>query len=347
MYSQLVRTAVFAGLVLAYPTGAFTQEIPNDAVHLPQKIGGSKSGLNKVDSVSVSGKITFIGIPQDERNPVAYAAVFKFGRLVGRRQASENGSFTLDDVPREGSTIVVEIDNIEVASSQIVPSPADVYYRDFSVTWNQIPRKTRAPGVVSVKNTYVRSKDNQERFETALDKLNANKPEAAITLLRSVLSSDPNDFGGLTELGIAYLLTGKTSDAVKSFEAALAVNPGYVGAKLGLGRALVSQQNFENAIKVLSAVVSAEPSLADGQHFLGEAYLLTKKGSKAVPHLNEALRLAPVRKAEIHLLLAALYNGAGYKDRAALEYKEFLFKIPKHERRKELQRYVDENLKTK
>ena len=61
--------------------------------------------------------------------------------------------------------------------------------------------------------------------------------------------------------------------------------------------------------------------------------------------LNEAIRLAPDEKAQIHLRLAALYNAAGVKERAANEYRLFLAKRPGHPERKNLEKYIQENSK--
>jgi Tfp pilus assembly protein PilF len=89
----------------------------------------------------------------------------------------------------------------------------------------------------------------------------------------------------------------------------------------------------------------ADRTNADALYFLGESYLQTKQGSKAVGVLNEALRLQPNEKADIHLRLAALYNGAGMKDRAANEYKLFLQKRPDYKEKAKLEAYIKENSK--
>jgi hypothetical protein len=49
--------------------------------------------------------------------------------------------------------------------------------------------------------------------------------------------------------------------------------------------------------------------------------------------------------AEVHLRLAALYNAAGIKDKAAAEYEEFLKKRPKYADRKKLEQYIVDNKK--
>jgi len=76
--------------------------------------------------------------------------------------------------------------------------------------------------------------------------------------------------------------------------------------------------------------------------FLGEAYLQIKKGSKAVGYLNEAARLG---RPEAHLRLAALYDAVGMKDKAAIEYEQFLEKKPDYPDKKKLQKYISDNKK--
>ena len=77
--------------------------------------------------------------------------------------------------------------------------------------------------------------------------------------------------------------------------------------------------------------------------FLGEAYLQTKKGSLAVAQLNEAIRLDPIEKAELHLRLATLYNAAGMKSKAANEYNVFLGKRPDYAGKSKLEKYIADN----
>jgi hypothetical protein len=71
--------------------------------------------------------------------------------------------------------------------------------------------------------------------------------------------------------------------------------------------------------------------------------LQIKKGSKAVGYLYEAIRLDPQGKADVHLRIAALYHGAGLKQKAAVEYEQFLVKRPDYPEKKKLQQYVADN----
>jgi tetratricopeptide (TPR) repeat protein len=114
---------------------------------------------------------------------------------------------------------------------------------------------------------------------------------------------------------------------------------------MDLGRLRLSLKNFDGATEILSRALKVRPDSADANYLLGEAYLQMKKGSAAVGYLYEALRLDPTGMADAHLRLAALYNRAGLKDKAAAEYAQFLKKKPDYPERKILERYIADNKK--
>ena len=114
---------------------------------------------------------------------------------------------------------------------------------------------------------------------------------------------------------------------------------------INLGKLRLARKNFEGAIDTLSLAIKEQPLSADANFLVGEACLQIKKGSKAVGYLNEAIRLDPIGKAEAHLRLAALYKGAGLKEKAALEYEQFLAKRPDHPEKEALQQYIKANKK--
>ena len=104
----------------------------------------------------------------------------------------------------------------------------------------------------------------------------------------------------------------------------------------------MTQKKWEDAVDPLTRAVDLQPQSPDANLFLGEAYLHLKKGSKAIPYLNEAGKLG---KIEAHLDLGWLYNAAGLKDKAVVEYEEVLRKKPDYADRKKLEQYISENKK--
>ena len=156
---------------------------------------------------------------------------------------------------------------------------------------------------------------------------------------------DQNDFHAWTELGTAYLAQNNLSEAEKAYLEATRLNPKFFLGLLNLGRVRSLQKNFEGAIAALTKAVEVNPTSAVANYYLGETYLQVKKGSKAVGYLNEALKLDPVGRAEAHLRLAALYDGAGLKEKAVVEYEEFLKKKPNYSDKKKLEQYIAQNKK--
>ncbi len=102
------------------------------------------------------------------------------------------------------------------------------------------------------------------------------------------------------------------------------------------------EKKFDAAVEVLTKAVALPAPSADANFLLGESYLQLKKGSKAVPYLEEAARLG---RADARLRLATLYNAAGLKDRAAAEYEQYLAAEPDSPDRKKLEDYIKANKK--
>jgi tetratricopeptide (TPR) repeat protein len=105
---------------------------------------------------------------------------------------------------------------------------------------------------------------------------------------------------------------------------------------------LSSQKKYEAALEPLTKAVELQSTSGDANMLLGECYLQVKKGSKAIPYLNEAAKLG---RPEAHLRLGWLYNAAGMKDKAAIEYEEYLKKNPDYQDRNKLKDYISANKK--
>jgi len=187
------------------------------------------------------------------------------------------------------------------------------------------------------------AKKNEELFRKAVAASKAKDPKAG-ELFNQLLASDPKDFVAWTELGTMFFKENSLDNAEACYFKAIELKKDYFVALLNLGKLYVSRKQADNAVMVLSTAVKAQPDSADAQQYLGEAYLLAKKGSLAVPCLNEAIRLAPMEMADVHLRLAALYDAAKMKDKAAAEYKAYLTKRPDYAEKKQLEKYIADNL---
>ncbi len=267
------------------------------------------------------------------------------GTIAGRQTVPPGGRYSFTGIRGGDYDLAVEVDNNEVARVRImVGSSIDTEYRqDLELEWRPTSAGTKLKAqAISVADLYQRASDNQLLFSKAQSAMVKKKYGDAVTLLQQLLNVDSKDFQAWTELGTVYFLQDKTGDAEKAYRRALDERPMFALALLNLGRVLIAQKKFVDAIVPLTQVIEQRSDLADAYFLLGEICLQIKLGSKAVPYLNEAARLG---QPDAHLRLATLYNAAGLKSRAALEYEQFLKKRPDYADREKLEKYIAEQKK--
>ena len=267
------------------------------------------------------------------------------GAVVGRQAVQPGGRYRFLGLRSGEYYIAVEVDSSEVARVRIlIGGSLQVEQRqDLELEWRPASTGTKPkPQIVSTADLYERTADNQSLFSKAQSSMVKKKYDDAANLLQQLLAADPKDFHAWTELGTAYFLQDKIVDAEKAYRRALDERPMFALSLLNLGRVLITQKKFADAIDPLTQVIELRSDSADANFLLGEVYLQIKKGSKAVPYLNEAARLG---QADAHLRLATLYNAAGLKSEAALEYEQFLKKKPDYPDRGKLEKYIAEQKK--
>jgi tetratricopeptide (TPR) repeat protein len=267
-----------------------------------------------------------------------------FGSVVARQTVTNHGRYQFYNVNNGEYDIVVEVESREVARVHLVLTSSlrsDFRY-DISLEWRDTGTKKKAE-TVSAEDFYNRVQPNKGRYEKAEEAFENKKYDQAVSLFQQIVADDPADFQAWSELGTVYLAEKKTSDAETVYLRALEARPTFFLALMNLGRLHFATKNFDKAIDPLTQAVRTKPASAEANYLLGEAYLQIRKGSKAVGYLNEALRLDPIGMAGAHLRLALLYNGAGMKDKAAVEYEEFLKKKPDYPERTKLEKYIAEN----
>jgi len=275
---------------------------------------------------------------------------FDTGVIAGRQTISTGGRYRFVNMPNGVYFLAVELENTEITRIRVELLRSNYktdYRQDVELTWRPNPAasKNTKRVNVSVHDFYDRSPQSQKKFEKAQIAADSQKYAEAATAFKSLVTDDPKDFQAWTELGTVYLAQKNFPEAENAYVQATTVNPGFFLPLLNLGRLRVLQSNFEGAITVLLQALEAKSDSAAANYYLGEAYLQTKKGSKAVTFFNAALKLEPIGMAQAHLRLATLYNAVGMKDKAALEYEQFLQKVPNYPDKKKLEEYVTANKK--
>lgn len=285
---------------------------------------------------------------KSESKPLLYEVLLtnSGGLPAGRQYVSAGGRYQFTNLASGIYELVVLLDHVEIARTrvEILAGPAQERVRqDLSLAWKgAAPAKAAS---VSAADFYQRSDSNEKLFVSAKEATDQKRYDDAITTLRQLVTADPHDFQAWAELGTVYLFKQNYEESETAYVKSITERPQFFLGQMNLGRLRVIRKNFEGAIDPLTAAVTIKPTSADANYYLGESYLQIKKGSKAVGYLNEAIKLDPVGRADAHLRLATLYNAVGMKDKAALEYEEFLKKKPDYPDRKKLQDYISANKK--
>ncbi len=327
-----VSTIILFGLVFSTTLAAQTSEVSAET-GLPIPMGAAV----------IYGQVSIEGLPKGERRPNIFVSLLISGTQIDRRQTDDRGYFFFLQRPRHGHSLLFEVDSTEVGRAYLVVGTGGTLRQDVTLNWRALRGATTTKTGVIAAGGYARTADGEKSFDKAMAAVRENKNDVAETIFKEMVLKDPKDYLVWTMLGTIYYSDKKYGDASSAFTKALELKPDFTLARLNLGKMELSQKNFDKAIEILARAVELEPKSADANHFLGEAYLQAKKGSMAVGFLNKAIELAPVQKAEIHLRLAALYNGAGLKDRAAAEYKAFLAKMPNHADKNKFEQYIKDN----
>lgn len=269
---------------------------------------------------------------------------------VGRQTVSSRGRYRFTNLINGEYEIVIEVDGKEIGRmSPIFMRDRDLsnspygFQVDLDFKWKPGSSPASAGGVISAADVYERPATTRSLFQKAEELVGKKKYDQAADLLKQIVETDKNDFQAWNALGTIYYAQQKLDDAENAYLKAVEVHPDSPRAQLNLGRVRSSQKKFEEAVEPLTKAVELQPTSGDANYFLGECYLQLKKGSKAIPYLNEAAKLG---RPDAHLRLGWLYNAAGMKDKAAIEYEEYLKKNPEYPERNKLKEYIAANKKS-
>jgi len=264
------------------------------------------------------------------------------GLVVARQFVNAIGRYRFLNIANGQYYLAILLEQEEIGRTRVeIMAPAKNDFRqDLALEWLPNSRNRARPATVSAADFYDRTGGNQKLFNKAKEATNRERYDEAIASLQSLVAGDPRDYQAWTELGTVYLLKQNYEESEKAYLRGISERPNFFLALMNLGRLRSLRRNFEGAIEPLTRALKVQPTSPDVNYYLGEAYLRTKKGSKAVIHFNQALKLDPIGKADAHLRLATLYNAVGARERAAAEYAAFIKKRPDYANRRQLERYI-------
>lgn len=303
----------------------------------------SQGGAALVGTLTIKAK-------EGTKLPDSFAVVlYRSNRTeLGRQSVKNHEAYRFTGISRGDWEIAAEGDGRTLGRMPFTinsTSSGDVR-QNLELEWREKSGPTPANAItIASLERYQRIPENESLMNQALAATAKKNYSGAADLLKQIVGADAKDFEAWTELGNVHFAQGHPGEAKTAFHRALEARPDYAVALLNLGKMQYGQKNYDAALATLSQLTSAHPESSEAHRFLGDTYLRIKKGSKAVPELEEAARLDPANQADAHLSLAALYDAAGVKDRAAAEYEKFLAQKPDYPDKKKLEKYIRDNKK--
>ena len=307
------------------------------------------------DNLALFGEVTIRIKGTGERTAPPQATLILFspsgkelarptGPELERRKVTNGGTYRFDNLTPGEYELAVEIDQHEVSRTRIFLSSLHAPYglqQDVVVDW-QPPGSSTKGSTVSATDVHERTAANSRLFKKAEDAVAEKDYDQAISLLTQIAASDKTDYQAQTILGTLLASKGKYDQAEQAYLSALSAKPNFPPALLDFGRLKLRQKKFAEAIDQLTRLVGLQPGSGEGNLLLGDAYVQVDRKSEAIPYLQAAANLD---YPEAHLRLAWIYDVTGSKEKAALEYEEFLKKKPDYPERQKLEGYIRVNKK--
>jgi Tfp pilus assembly protein PilF len=303
------------------------------------EMGGGATWLN---SPFVFGKIHLNGFDMASL-PKITVVLYETSQRDHRYTIDRSGNFCFRRVSAGGGIIAIEIEGSEVVRRSL-PGGSGPIREDFELS-PMPPVRSKPPSAVSAKFVYARSDANQSLFKKAVEAERGQDYKKAIESLIAIVENDPADYIAWAKICEINYLENKIGDARANCIKSIQARPDYPPAIVNLGQILLVQSQPAEAVKFLELATRLDATYARAFQLLGEAYALSKNTDSAIQALSEAIRLDPAGMAQSHLLLAALLDAKGEKQRAAAEYEAFLKKNPSHPDKKKLEKYIKDNLK--
>lgn len=133
----------------------------------------------------------------------------------------------------------------------------------------------------------------EELFKEAQSDFTRGDYNAAALKYEQVLVLQPNSPEAWSNLGVAYHMGGRITEAVEALQKALRYDPNLVPANLMLGIDFVRLGKHEEAIRPLRQVLQQDPAHRDALLALASAYFALRKYDQAVEAYRSDIRARP------------------------------------------------------
>jgi len=251
------------------------------------------------------------------------------GGLVDQIVTDNRGRFRFPNLPRGYYKVI-----INAPGYRPVQQDADLQilfriYLDFELVADSPKSSTGLPLLVDVVDARIppAAREDFNNGRAALAKKNYKE---GIALLEKATLGYSNFFEAQLLLGIAHMDLKEWEKAEEALRRAIEIKPQYAPAMIYLGEVYWRQKRYPDAEQTLREGLKLDEKSWHGQFTLGRLYWDMGEVAKAGGPIGMTLQLKP-DLAEAHLLAGNILLRVNQRERALVEYREYLKLAPKGE----------------
>lgn len=154
---------------------------------------------------------------------------------------------------------------------------------------------------------------------------NADQPSEEITVNenRDLLSVDPNNLDGLTNLGNSFYSNGQYDSALLYYERVLKIDPRNSSGFYNKGLTLYQKKDYTKSMEILRQCISLYPDNTDAIMLMGDNRYSQNSFNEAIEWYKQAYNKG-ARSAGLLNVMAYIYDQQNQKTEAIRFYKEAL-----------------------
>ncbi|HJT65728.1 MAG TPA: tetratricopeptide repeat protein [Pyrinomonadaceae bacterium] len=251
------------------------------------------------------------------------------GGLIDQIVTDNRGHFRFPNLQRGYYRVIVNTPGYRPVQQDADLQVLARIYLVFELTADASKSSAGMPLLIDVVDARVPAAA-REAFSNGRTALAKKNYKEAIAQLQQAVATYTNFYEAQLLLGIAYMDLREWDDAEKAMQRAVEIKPDSGAAMIYLGEVYWRQKRYPDAEQTLREGLKLDEKSWHGQFTLGRLYWDMGEVAKAGGPIGKTLQLKP-DLAEAHLLAGNILLRVNQRERALVEYREYLRLAPKGE----------------
>ena len=251
------------------------------------------------------------------------------GGLIDQIVTDSRGRFRFPNLPRGYYKVVVTAPGYRPAQQDADLQVLFRIYLVFELITDSSKNSSGMPLLTNVIDARIPAAARQD-FDNGRAALSKKNYKEGIALLEKAALGYSNFFDAQFLLGIAHMDLKEWEKAEQSLQRAVEIKPQSAPALIYLGEVYWREKRYPDAEQTLREGLKLDQKSWHGQFTLGRLYWDMGEVAKAGGPIGMTLQLKP-DLAEAHLLAGNILLRVNQRERALVEYREYLKLAPKGE----------------